>query len=324
MRLPVVLLFVLVAAPALANPFGSSVPVEPVPGFGFAGLIAWTAEAQREFYEGLTGALRQVAVSSGALWLLLGMSFAYGVVHAAGPGHGKVVITSYMLASGDTARRGAFLALGAALVQASMAVLLVGLLAGVFGLSRAFLSDATITLERFSYALIIVLGLYLIWRTVRGLVPQPATLAPAGHEHHHHAHLDPHHVHDAHCGCDHAHMPDASQVSRATGLGQSLMLILGAGARPCTGALLVLVLALSQGLLWAGALAAYAMGAGTALMVGMLAVFASGLSGLLKRGGQGNSPASAVMRYAPVAFSLMGGLVIMAFGGLLLAASLAR
>lgn len=328
--LPVIL--AMVAVPALANPFGPVVPSEPVPGFGFDQLIAWTAQAQGAFYDGLTNALREVSTSSAALWTLLGLSFAYGVAHAAGPGHGKVVISSYMLASGDTARRGAMLAIGAALVQATMAVLLVGVLAGVFGLSRAFLTDATITLERFSYALIILLGLYLGWRTVKGLLPQPVALAPAGHphdhdhahdhdhDHHHHAHPDPHHVHDAHCGCDHVHMPDADEVSRTAGVGQSLMLVLGAGARPCTGALLVLVLAMSQGLLWAGAVSAYAMGIGTAITVGTLAVFASGLSSFLTRGSQ----TSPLMRYAPLVLSLLGGLVVVAFGALLLLASLSR
>lgn len=309
---------------AQANPFGPTVPLEPVPGFGFDRLVAWTADAQGRFYEGLTSALRQVSVSSGALWALLGLSFAYGFAHAAGPGHGKVVIGSYMLASGDTARRGALLALGAALVQATVAVALVAVLAGVFGLSRQFLSDATITLERFSYVLIVGLGLYLVWRTVKALVPVPATLAPAGHahdhEHHHHDQPDPHHVHSDSCGCDHVHMPGAEDVARTAGLGQSLLLILGAGARPCTGALLVLVLAMSQGLLWAGALSAYAMGLGTALTVGTMAVFASGLSGFFSR----EANAGAVMRFAPIVLSLLGGLLVVSFGTLLLLASLAR
>jgi len=322
-RFCVFVCFMVAVAPAAANPFGPVVPTEPVPGFGFDQLIAWTAQAQGTFYDGLTGALREVSTSSAALWTLLGLSFAYGVAHAAGPGHGKVVISSYMLASGDTARRGAMLAIGAALMQATMAVLLVGVLAGVFGLSRAFLTDATITLERFSYALIVLLGLYLVWRTVKGLLPQPAALAPAGHPHHQdHApdHDHDHHVHDAHCGCDHVHMPGADEVSRTAGLGQSLMLVLGAGARPCTGALLVLVLAMSQGLIWAGALSAYAMGVGTAITVGTLAVFASGLSTFLTRGSQ----TSPLMRYAPLVLSLLGGLVVVAFGALLLLASLSR
>jgi nickel/cobalt exporter len=287
-------------------------------------LIAWTAQAQGAFYDGLTSALRQVSDSPAALWTLLGLSFAYGVAHAAGPGHGKVVISSYMLASGDTARRGAMLAVGAAWCRQRLRWFWWPCSPVPFGLSRAFLTDVTITLERFSYALIVGLGLYLVWRTVKGLLPQPAqpaVLAAAGHQHaHSHAHADPHHVHDAHCGCDHAHMPGAEEVSHTAGLGQSLMLIVGAGARPCTGALLVQVLAMSQGLLWAGALSAYAMGIGTAITVGTLAVFASGLSGLFHRSGQ----TSSVMRYAPLVLSLLGGLMVVAFGVLLLLASLSR
>ncbi len=310
---------------AHANPFGPTVPSEPVPGFGFDRLIAWTASAQGSFYDGLTGALRQVASSPDALVTLLGLSFAYGVAHAAGPGHGKMVIGSYMLASGDTARRGALLAVGAALVQATVAVVLVVVLAGLFGFSRQFLTDATITLERFSYALIVALGLYLVWRTVKVWLPKPAPLAAASHAHHaHHTHAhtrpDPHHVHSAGCGCDHVHMPDAEQVSRTAGAGQALLLVLGAGARPCTGALLVLVLAMSQGLLWAGTLSAYAMGLGTALTVGVMAVFASGLFGVFAR----ISQSSALMRYAPTLLSLAGGFMVVGFGALLLIASLNR
>jgi nickel/cobalt exporter len=133
-------------------------------------------------------------------------------------------------------------------------------------------------------------------------------------------HPDPHHVHHAGCGCDHVHMPDADVVSRSAGLGQSLMLVMGAGARPCTGALLVLVLAMSQGLFWAGALSAYAMGVGTAITVGTLAVFASGLAGLVRR----NGSTSPLMRAIPLALSLAGGVLVVAFGALLLLASLSR
>lgn len=303
---------------ASANPFGVGLPAEPVPGFGFDRLIAATAQAQSDFYQGLTSALRAVSESSGALWGLLGLSFAYGVAHAAGPGHGKVVIGSYMLASGDTARRGALLALGAAMLQATIAVALVGLLAGLFGLSQAVLSSTTITLERFGYALIVMLGLYLLATTVRRFFRATVPHRDA-HHHHHHVHPDPHHVHDDQCGCGHAHVPDADAVAQSRSVGQTLALIIGAGLRPCTGALLVLVLALSQGLFWAGSLAAYAMGVGTALTVGVLAVFAGGLSRFFR-----STDGSGVLRYAPMVLGLLGSFAIIGFGALLLAASLAR
>lgn len=317
------MLFALMAASnAGANPFGVGLPAEPVPGFGFDRLIAATAQAQSDFYQGLTSALRAVSDSPGALWALLGLSFAYGVAHAAGPGHGKVVIGSYMLASGDTARRGALLALGAAMVQASVAVAVVGLLAGLFGLSQAVLSSTTITLERFGYGLIVALGLYLLVTSVRRFFNATAAHEHAhSHDHSHatHAHSDPHHVHDEHCGCGHTHVPDADAVAQSQNLPQTLALVVGAGLRPCTGALLVLVLALSQGLFWAGSLAAYAMGVGTALTVGTLAIFASALSRFFRASNSGG-----LFRYAPMALGLFGSLAIIGFGALLLAASLAR
>jgi nickel/cobalt transporter (NicO) family protein len=329
MRLMVVLVLVLLGAGGVwANPFGTGVPAEPVPGFGFDALIVATAQAQSEFYQGLTAALRAVSSSTSALWALLGLSFAYGVAHAAGPGHGKMVIGSYMLASGDTARRGALLAFGSAMVQASVAVALVGLLAGLFGLSQSVLSSTTITLERFGYGLIVVLGLYLFFTSVRqffkAMVPHQHAHSHAGHGHVHtdHTHADHHHVHDEHCGCGHAHVPDADAVADSQNLAQTLALIVGAGLRPCTGALLVLVLALSQGLFWAGSLAAYAMGAGTALTVGVLAVFASGLSRFFRSADGGGL--GGLLAYAPFVLGLVGSVAIIGFGALLLAASLAR
>lgn len=305
------------ASGVLANPFGVGLPAEPVPGFGFEALIVATAQAQSDFYQGLTNALRAVADLTAALWTLLGLSFAYGVVHAAGPGHGKVVIGSYMLASGDTARRGALLAFGSAMLQASVAVGVVGILAGLFGLSQAVLSSTTITLERFGYGLIIVLGCYLLFNTLRSLVGSQVVVVHA------HAHADSHghahHVHDEHCGCGHSHVPDAEAVAHNQSISQTLALIVGAGLRPCTGALLVLVLALSQNLFWAGALAAYAMGVGTALMVGFLAIFASGLARFFQSSERGG-----VLRYAPTVLAVLGSVAIVCFGALLLAASLAR
>ncbi|MEM1287199.1 MAG: nickel transporter [Pseudomonadota bacterium] len=328
MRLAFILLICLAAGPAFAQfgPFGTGVPAEPQVGFGFDRLIAWTAAAQSEFYQGLTTALRQVEASSTALLALLGLAFLYGVVHAAGPGHGKVIIGSYMLASGDTARRGALLAIAAATLQATGAVMMVGLVVAVFGLGQTVIANATITLERLSYTLIIAVGIYLLWRLAKGWVAQPARLsmasaasagAPPMHSHDLHAH----HVHGPDCGCDHAHMPDAETVEAATGPGQLAAIVFSAGLRPCTGAILVLVLAISQGLFWQGAAAAYAMAVGTALTVGLLAVMAGSFSSAINVLSAADSP---VVRLGQTIVQLLGGVMIIGFGVLLLSASLAR
>ncbi|MEM6382155.1 MAG: hypothetical protein AAF739_05730 [Pseudomonadota bacterium] len=312
------------AAPALANPFGVGIPAEPVVGGPFDQLIAWTAGAQAQFYQGLTGSLRSVESSTAALWSLLGLSFLYGVVHAAGPGHGKIVIGSYMLASGETARKGAMLALAAAMLQSTIAVACVGLLAGVFGLSQAVLVSATLNLERFAYALIIALGLYILLKALRSLVPsRPLPMVVAAGHHgetvHHHAHTE--HAHGPDCGCGHAHMPDAKSVEGSRSAGQTLALVASAGLRPCTGALLVLVLALSQGLFWQGAAASYLMGLGTALTLALMAAFASGLSRFIAPNGAG---ATGWARAASRALQVVGAALIIGFGALLLAASLGR
>ncbi|MDH3196168.1 MAG: nickel transporter, partial [Hyphomicrobiales bacterium] len=121
-----VVLFAVTAGAALAaqSPFGVGLPDS-----GGGGLLPWVAGLQKSFYRDLTAALKDLKASGQAFWWLAGLSFAYGVVHAAGPGHGKVVISSYLLANEQSARRGAVIALAAAMVQASVAVALVGLAA---------------------------------------------------------------------------------------------------------------------------------------------------------------------------------------------------
>ena len=58
---------------------------------------------------------------------LFGISFLYGVFHAAGPGHGKAVISSYLFANNETWRRGVVLSCASAMLQALVAILLVGI-----------------------------------------------------------------------------------------------------------------------------------------------------------------------------------------------------
>ena len=60
-----------------------------------------------------------------AVWTLLALSFPYGIVHAAGPGHGKAVVSSYLLATRQTLRNGIVLAFMASLAQAVGAIALI-------------------------------------------------------------------------------------------------------------------------------------------------------------------------------------------------------
>jgi nickel/cobalt exporter len=244
----------------------------------FAEFSAQMAMWQSHFYRQLTGAVRAWQQDGWAAWLLLGLSFAYGVFHALGPGHGKAVLTAYVLANRETIRNGALLALLSAFLQAVVAVVLVGVAAGLLNVSGVTLNRATWWLELGSYFMMVALGLFLVYRYViraafqRGVQGQQH---PA-HEHHGHAHDHPHqhahtHQHDAECGCGHLHVPDPALVSGKLNWSRATSAILAIGLRPCTGAVFVLVFTLSQGFFLAGIAAALAMGLGTGLTVAALA-----------------------------------------------------
>jgi ABC-type nickel/cobalt efflux system permease component RcnA len=274
---------------------------------------------------------------------LLGLSFVYGVLHAAGPGHGKAVISSYVLASEQTVRRGITLSFLAAMFQALSALILVAIL--VYGLRATGLTvkSTEAWLETASWAVVTLLGAWLVWRQIKELRAVRAAEPARGHGHHHHhdhhhddghAHAhghghkhehahDHHHHHDhgdgSHACCDHAHMPDPRQLEGAWSWRRALMLAAAVGIRPCTGAILVLVFAIGQGLAWAGVFATFAMALGTAITVSALAAIAISSRELAARfGGEGSGWASGVRRIAGIG----GSLAVMILGGLLFIGSL--
>ena len=94
-----------------------------------SGLLGWLLSKQALFYRELSGLIRAAKSDGTALWGLMGVSFAYGIFHAAGPGHGKAVISSYLVANEETWRRGVTLSFASALLQALTAVVIVGVAA---------------------------------------------------------------------------------------------------------------------------------------------------------------------------------------------------
>ena len=303
---------ILAATPALAlaqaTPFGVGL-AEP----GGGGWLPWVAELQRQFYRELTAALSALGDGGEAAWWLGGLSFAYGIVHAAGPGHGKVVITSYLLANEQAARRGVAIAFLAAMVQAAVAVALVGSLAAALNMTSFAITDAARLLEIGSYGLIAALGLVLLWRKGRAVWRELAGRRPVAA---HALGAAPATMPAAAC-CGHAHhVPPAATATR----GGAAAAILSVGIRPCTGALIVLVFALSQGIFWAGVASTFLMGLGTALTVAVLAALAVGGKDLAARLARGDARrAGRVM----LAVEMCGALMVTAFGLVLLGGALA-
>ena len=255
-----------------------------VPSSGlFGGLMQWINAQQQGFYRSLTGALKGMRDEGGQPWLLVGLSFAYGVFHAAGPGHGKAVISSYMLANEVALKRGVLLSFLSAGLQAVSAILVMGLVFLALRGTSVSMTDATWFLEVASYALIAAFGAWLLWKKARPLFSRPIAQAHSlsaahahGYLHHHgHVHAHDHHDHDEACGCGHSHAPDPAALSGDRFDWRSAWTAVAAvGVRPCSGALIVLTFAFLNGLWLGGVASVLAMALGTAITVAVLAVTA--------------------------------------------------
>lgn len=292
----------------------------------FAGLVNWINAHQQSFYRSLTGALRTMRDGGGGAWVLVGLSFTYGVFHAAGPGHGKAVISSYMLANEVALRRGVVLSFISAALQGLSAILIMAAVFLVLRGTSVSMTDATRFLEIASYLLVTGFGAWLLWRkagpVLRGLIfGKPAhSLSSAVHDHHHHEHdhghdHGHHHHHDGACGCGHSHAPDPTLIGGdrfdwKTAWGA----IVAVGMRPCTGALIVLSFAFLNGLYVAGIASVLAMSLGTAITVSALAtmaVTAKNWAVAFAGDGRAGNRVHTVIEIAGAAFVFLLGLMLL-------------
>ena len=251
--------------------------------------VLWARDEQQNFYASMAGALRGVNSehpTSAAITLLL-ISFAYGVFHAAGPGHGKAVISGWLLATESQLRRGVLLAFMSAMLQAFVAIAVVSTVLLLLNGAATAAKSAATWLEVASYLMIAAMGLYLLWTGLRPILAKMRTrpwrsnhlgAATAGTGHHFEIinprpqfALSSDHVHGPDCGCDHAHLPDAKAVSGDWSWHKAASLTLAVGLRPCTGAILVLLFANTLGIYWAGILSTFVMGLGTFITVSVIA-----------------------------------------------------
>ncbi len=223
---------------------------------------------QKALNHSLTQLLQQVAAQprQAGITLLL-LSLAYGVLHALGPGHGKVVIATFLATHPAQLRTSIRLTLLAALLQGGVAIALVTLMLVVLQTSSRQLHLSSYWLEKGSYLLVIALGCWLGCRAVKSL---RAALRPAAGWQIRAIHTQ--HQHDAACACGHTHVPDAHQLAHAVSFRTQLLLVLSMGLRPCSGALMMLLFAkVIDVYLW-GVAAALAMALGTALTVSLLGI----------------------------------------------------
>lgn len=308
----------------------------------FAEIILWINIQQRNFYLAMTHALKAMRDDPWQASVLVGLSFLYGILHAVGPGHGKAVISSYMLANETTLKRGILLSFASSMLQALTALFIVGLAWLVLRGTTVSMNDAARYMEIASFVLIIAFGLSLLWRKLPLLFgPRVAHLMPEKHDHgsvltdhhhdHHHSHDDDcgcghdHHDHDHHhaagevCAtCGHSHAPDPAMLGGEFNWKTAWSAIVAVGLRPCSGALIVLTFSLLNGLMLGGVLSVFAMAFGTFITVAALATLAVMAKNVALKISGGGALSTRVQNTIEVG----GALFIVLVGVLLLTAAL--
>lgn len=232
-------------------------------------VVMRSALWQREVNIQMSTLLKAVAENpTKAGGTLLLFSFVYGVLHALGPGHGKVVITTWLATHPSKLKPAIGLTLASSLLQGLVAILLVVVVLSLLALPARQLHLSGYWLEKGSYLLVGVLGLLLCWRALkrlRQLLQAPKFRA-----------FTPHHVHHDNCGCGHQHLPTQSQLQNGGDWRARLVIVLSMGMRPCSGAIMVLLFSKVIGVFAWGVASALAMAAGTSLTISGLALLVHG------------------------------------------------
>ncbi|TCV92223.1 nickel/cobalt transporter [Biostraticola tofi] len=278
-------------------------------------IVYQSAQWQKQMHLQLTQLLQQVErhpQQAGGPLLLF--SLVYGILHAVGPGHGKIIITTYLATHRSRLQSSLLLTLTASLLQGLVAIVLVTMMLVVWQLSSRSLHQGEFWLEKGSYMLLALLGCMICWRALKllwqvisrwrrpqappSLVIRSAVPLPA------------HHVHHDQCGCGHRHLPDDGELSAANDWRTRLGVVLSMGIRPCSGAILVLLFSKVIGVYWWGVMSALVMAAGTSITLLALALIVYYCRGLAASMAKPHTP--------PLWRSIAAGCLVLA-GGLMLA-----
>ena len=287
----------------------------------WSAIVVEIQSVQRSLHRELAATLQTVQQqgATAAVWLIT-LSFLYGVLHAVGPGHGKVVITTYLMTQRSRLSRGIALSVLTSLFQGFTAIVTVGVGVVIVGQSLRQAQSTADDLELLSYALVAIAGLVVVVSRARRLF---AWWLP-GHEHAARADVAPPSEHvSPHTGdcCGHSHGPTAAELERPLSWRAVAGMATAVGIRPCSGAIVVLLVAHSLKLHWAGAAAVLAMSLGTAIAVSVLAamaVYARTLAESLSARLPGRA---GYARVAAEIVALLGGLTILLIGLLLFQAA---
>ncbi|WP_017223139.1 nickel/cobalt transporter [Moritella dasanensis] len=288
----------------------------------------WQKQINNELSELLYAAKHEGLMAGLSLMM---MSFLYGILHSVGPGHGKLIVTTYIATQDAKVKLSLIITLVSSLMQALVAVALVSVLLMLFDASMRDINHKAELLIPLSFYTAILLGVVIIWRNLMLMYrvvkanEQPLASASSTDSSIVIQRLTPistptslaHHVHDDNCGCGHQHVVSSAQINDASSFKEYLAIILSIGIRPCTGAIMVLLFANMLDIYWLGIVSAVVMALGTALTTSTIAIMTITGKQVVRRylaAGKPRNQASITKFIVPI----VGGLVLILLGVLLL------
>ncbi|SMY36274.1 nickel/cobalt efflux protein RcnA [Photobacterium malacitanum] len=278
-------------------------------GSGYYLWLQWPAmlmtsiKWQRDINGQLSDLLYDAQQNITAAYSLAGLSFLYGIFHSLGPGHGKMIVTTYLATNPAKIKASLIMTVVSAFVQAIVAITLVSILLVFFKSSMRQVNDAADQFISYSFMAMLLLGAIVIYRSLK----QAWQLRTAQH-HHHHDHGD-------NCGCGHKHFANADEINNATSLREYIVIVFSIGIRPCTGAILVLLFANMVGLYWLGVISAILMAVGTALTTSGIALLTLSGKKIVSRYLATNQRQRTM---TSIIIKLIGGILLVLLGLLLL------
>lgn len=264
-------------------------------------LLMSTIKWQRDINGQLSDLLFEAKTNPAAIYALAGFSLLYGLLHALGPGHGKVIVTTYLATHPAKINVSLVITVLSALLQAAVAVLLVSILLIFFHASMREVNHSADQFIALSHVTVLLLGGYI---TCRALMQGWKALR--GHHHHEHG---------AHCPCGHQHTADAATINHASRLREYIGITISIGIRPCTGAVLVLLFANMVDMYWLGIVCAILMAVGTAFTTSMIALMTLSGKALTAHYLNAQMPSHSWLHAGA---KLIGGMVLTMLGLLLL------
>lgn len=244
-------------------------------------IMIMSVQWQRSSVDQLSDLIYDSVQNSSAMYSLIEVSFLYGIFHSLGPGHGKLIVSSYLATNPAKIKMGLMITVVSAFVQALVAIGVVSIFLFVLNQTMRHVNHFVGNIFSLSYLGVLLIGAVIFYQGVRYFYKQWRGHAhdhnhnhshSHDHSHHGHSHHDHHQHDDGSCSCGHKHIATPTEINRAKSLREYIAIIMSIGIRPCTGAILVLFFANLAHQYWVGVFSAIIMSVGTACTTSTIAL----------------------------------------------------